>query len=107
MSAHRIQTIALLVALIGALTAGPAAAPASAAEPTLAQLVGQTLVNRMNGTSPSTSLLGRVRRGEVGGIVLFRCCNITTEGALSAAITKLQAAAAAGGQPPLLVMADQ
>jgi beta-N-acetylhexosaminidase len=107
MSAHRIQTLALIVALVCVVTAGPAASPASAAEPTIAQLLGQKLVVRMDGTSPSTSLLGRVRRGEVGGIVLFRCCNITDEATLVYAARRLQDAAAAGGQPPLLIMADQ
>ena len=60
----------------------------------------------MDGTTPSTSLLGRVQRGEVGGIVLFGF-NITTKSALISAISKLQAAAAAGGQPPLFIMVDQ
>ena len=88
--------------------AGPATATAttSATSPTLAHLVGQKLVIRMDGTTPSASLLGRVRRGEVGGIVLFGF-NITTKSALVSAISKLQAAAAAGGQPPLFIMVDQ
>ena len=108
MSTRPVRRLAVIVAIALTAVAGPAAGTAAAVgEPTLAQLVGQKLVVRMNGASPSTSLLGRVRRGEVGGIVLFRCCNITTEAALTAAIRQLQAAAAAGGQPPLLVMADQ
>ena len=76
------------------------------ASPTLAQLIGQKLVIRMDGTTPSASLLGRVQRGEIGGIVLFGF-NITTKSALTAAVSKLQAAAAAGGQPPLFIMVDQ
>jgi beta-N-acetylhexosaminidase len=104
-----VRMLAVIVAIILTAGGGPASVSTAAAagEPTLAQLVGQKMVVRMNGASPSTSLLGRVRRGEVGGIVLFRCCNITTEAALTTAISQLQAAAAAGGQPPLLVMADQ
>ena len=62
-----------------------------AAAPTLAQLVGQKMVIRMDGTTPSAGLLARVRRGEVGGIVLFGF-NITTKSALIAAMAKLQAA---------------
>jgi beta-N-acetylhexosaminidase len=77
-----------------------------AAAPTLAQLVGQKMVIPMDGTTPSAGLLARVRRGEVGGIVLFGF-NITTKSALVAAMAKLQAAAANGGQPPLLIMVDQ
>jgi beta-N-acetylhexosaminidase len=107
MPARLTRILALLAALLVAL-AGPVAATASAAgTPTLAQLVGQKLVIAMNGTTPSSSLLGRVRRGEVGGIVLFKCCNVTTQSTLLATVRKLQAAARDGGQPPLLIMADQ
>lgn len=93
----------LQTAAVAHATATPATA---AATPTLAQLVGQKLAIRMDGTTPSTALLGRVRRGEVGAIVLFGS-NITTRTALDAAIVKLQASAAAGGQPRLLIMVDQ
>ena len=67
------------------MSAGVAATPAAAtaaatttttttattATPTLAHLIGQKLVVRMDGTTPSASLLARIRRGEVGGIILF------------------------------------
>jgi beta-N-acetylhexosaminidase len=96
--------VALALQLAGAANA--AGGTATTATPTLAQLVGQKLAIRMDGTTPSSGLLARVRRGEVGGIVLFGF-NITTKSALIAAIDKLQAAAAAGGQPPLLIMVDQ
>jgi beta-N-acetylhexosaminidase len=75
--------------------------------PTLAQLVGQKLMVAMDGTTtPSADLLGRIRRGEVGGVILFGR-NITTEAALIALTKKLQAAAAAGNQPALLISTDQ
>jgi beta-N-acetylhexosaminidase len=76
------------------------------APPTLAQLVGEKLVVSMRGTTPSADLLGRIRRGEIGGVILFGS-NITTENALVALTTKLRQAAAAGGQPPLLIATDQ
>ena len=101
--------IRLLLALalaVGTAGVAPAAPSAASSEPTLTQLVGQKMVIRMDGTTPSASLLGRVRRGEVGGIVLFGF-NITTKSALIAAMGKLQSAAAGGGQPPLLIMVDQ
>ena len=99
--------LALALETTAAAAASPdPASPAATAQPGLAQLVGQKLVIRMDGTTPSSGLLARVGRGEVGGIVLFGF-NITTKSALIAAITKLQAAAAAGGQPPLLIMVDQ
>lgn len=60
----------------------------------------------MSGTTPSSALLGRVRRGEIGGVILFGA-NITTRAALIALTTKLRDAAAAGGQPPLIIAVDQ
>jgi beta-N-acetylhexosaminidase len=74
--------------------------------PTIAQLIGQKLVVRMNGRTPSADLLGRIRRGEVGGIVLFGA-NITTASALRTLTAELRAAAAAGGRPRLLIAVDQ
>jgi beta-N-acetylhexosaminidase len=92
----------------------PAATPAMAATavttptatPTLGHLIGQKLVIRMDGTTPSASLLGRIGRGEVGGIILFGS-NLTTRTALVALTATLQAAAKAGGQPRLLIAVDQ
>jgi beta-N-acetylhexosaminidase len=74
--------------------------------PTIAQLIGQKLVVRMDGTTPSADLLGRIRRGEVGGIILFGR-NITTAYALRTLTAKLRAAATAGGRPKLLIAVDQ
>jgi len=115
-------TTVLIVALAFVTGAGQAAAPAAAstaattgattavaattAGPTLAQMVGQKLVVRMDGLTPSADLLGRIRRGEVGGVILFGS-NITTRAALLALTGKLRAAAAAGGQPRLLIAVDQ
>ncbi|HEY5630096.1 MAG TPA: hypothetical protein VIR16_11350, partial [Candidatus Limnocylindrales bacterium] len=72
------------------------------AAPTYAQLVGQKLVVAMSGTAPSADLLGRVARGEIGGVVLFGS-NIASAASLRALSFRLQAAAASGGQPPLLI----
>jgi len=83
-----------------------AGASLAIAAPTLAQLIGQKLVVRMDGVTPSADLLGRIRRGEVGGIVLFGW-NITTRTALIALTRTLRAAAVAGHQPPLLIAVDQ
>jgi beta-N-acetylhexosaminidase len=81
----------------------PAPAPGGA---TLGQRIGQRLIVAMAGRTPSAALLGRARRGEIGGVVLFRR-NVSTPAALHAAIASLQQAAREGGQPPLLVMVDQ
>jgi beta-N-acetylhexosaminidase len=76
------------------------------ATPTDTQLVGQKLMVAMSGTTPTTALLGRIRRGEVGGVILFGS-NIVDAAQLRALSTSLRAAAAAGGQPPLLISTDQ
>jgi beta-N-acetylhexosaminidase len=94
------------VVIASLLVVGTGAPMTVAAGPTLAQLIGQKLVVRMQGLTPSADLLGRIRHGEVGGIILFGS-NITTPTALIALTAKLRAAAAAGGQPPLLIAVDQ
>ncbi|MEO5965556.1 MAG: glycoside hydrolase family 3 N-terminal domain-containing protein [Candidatus Limnocylindrales bacterium] len=76
------------------------------AGPTARQLIGQKLVIRMDGTTPGASLLRRVRRGEIGGVVLFKF-NVLDEAHERVVTDTLQDAARAGGQPPLLIMADQ
>ena len=76
-----------------------------ATTPTLAQLVGQHLLVRMQGSSPSASFLARVRRGRIGGVVLFQD-NIPRSG-LAGLVSTLQATARAGGQLPLLIAIDQ
>jgi beta-N-acetylhexosaminidase len=95
--------VALALVLLAAAIGAPVT---DASGPTYAQLIGQKLVVRMDGTTPSADLLGRIKRGEVGGILLFGF-NITTKTALIALTAKLRAAAAAGGQPPLLIAVDQ
>ena len=85
---------------------GVAARPALPSRPTLARLIGQKLVVRMDGTTASASLLGRIRRGEIGGVILLGA-NITTRSALIALTKTLQAAAKAAGRPPLLIGVDQ
>ena len=90
-------------------TSPPAASPtptSGSVPPTVARLIGQKLVVRMDGLTPSADLLGRIKRGEVGGVILFGA-NITTPTALTALTSKLRGAAAAGKQPPLLIGVDQ
>jgi beta-N-acetylhexosaminidase len=60
----------------------------------------------MSGTTPSADLLGRIGRGEVGGVILFGA-NVTTQAALISLSAQLQKAAKDGGQPPLLIATDQ
>lgn len=60
----------------------------------------------MSGTTPSASLLGRVRRGEVGAIILFGA-NVVGAAEARTLVARLQRAAKAGGNPPLLIATDQ
>jgi beta-N-acetylhexosaminidase len=95
----------LVLSSIGLLLlAAPAGAPPQQ-RPTLSQLVGQHLLVRMEGSTPSPAFLRSVRRGEVGGVVVFRD-NIPPSG-LPGLIEKLQSAARVGGQLPLLIAIDQ
>src|SRR5207247_2599078 len=69
-----------VMAAVIALALPFAASSSVLAAPTYAQLVGQKLMVAMGGTTPSSDLLGRIGRGEVGGVILFGS-NITSAGA--------------------------
>ncbi len=73
---------------------------------TLRQLVGQRIVTGYVGTRPTRRVLTAVRRGSVGGVILFQN-NIPSERVAKRSIAALQSAARAGGQPRLFVMIDQ
>ena len=90
------------VALVAVVAAGAPAAPA----PELKELVGQKLVVRMDGTSPSASLLARARRGQIGGVILHGF-NFSSAAQLRSTTHRLQRAAADGGRPRLLIAVDQ
>ena len=94
---------ALLLAIPTAISVGPRPVAATA---TYAQLVGQKLMVAMAGTTPSADLLGRIQRGEVGGVILFGS-NITGAAQVASLTHSLRAAAVAGGQPRLLIATDQ
>jgi beta-N-acetylhexosaminidase len=98
----------VMVAPVAAVFAVMAAAdsPSDAAVPTLAQLVGQKLVVRIDGGGLSASLLARARNGQIGGVIVHRS-NFSSTAQLLALTQSLQHAAAAGGRPKLLVAVDQ
>lgn len=93
-----------LSATLALLSPGSSALPLQ--QPTLAQLVGQHLLVRMKGSAPSGSFLARIKRGEIGGVVLF-ADNYRSPNGARKLVVKLQAAARAGGQLPLLIAIDQ
>ena len=79
----------------------PIAAPRSASK-----LLGQRIMVGLTGTSASGALLGSVRRGEVGAVILFGS-NIASRQQTLALTNSLQRAAHAGGNPGLLIATDQ
>ncbi|MGC9222084.1 MAG: glycoside hydrolase family 3 N-terminal domain-containing protein [Solirubrobacteraceae bacterium] len=73
----------------------------------LTKLVGQLLIGSFTGTVAPRPVLTRIRRGQLGGVILF---SDNTAGGLNATrslVGQLQAAATQGRNPPLLVMTDQ
>lgn len=70
-------------------------------------MLGQLIVARFSGAAPSGALLARIRRGEVGGVILFSDNVAGGSQATQSMVRELQSAAAQGGNPPLLIMTDQ
>jgi beta-N-acetylhexosaminidase len=107
------HALAVLAAVLGHTFAVPPSGdtrPAAAARvdcgmsPT--RLLGQRIMVGVAGTAPAPSLLGRVRRGEVGSVILF-AANIVSRAQVRSLTGALQRAARAGANPPLLIAVDQ
>jgi beta-N-acetylhexosaminidase len=104
---HEVQRhLAVAGALVVVLTGVTPASRAAPPTPRIEVLVGQRLVVAMEGTSPSPALLERIRRGEVGGVILFGA-NVVDRRQLARLTTELRRAAEVGGMPRLLVAVDQ
>ncbi|MHB8691707.1 MAG: glycoside hydrolase family 3 N-terminal domain-containing protein [Solirubrobacteraceae bacterium] len=71
-----------------------------------AKLLGQRVMVGLPGLTASPGLLGQIRRGEIGSVILFSY-NISGSAQLRALTGSLQRAAAAGHNPPLLIATDQ
>jgi beta-N-acetylhexosaminidase len=98
-------TRTMLAVLVLALAAAAAAsAPAAAPDP-LERLVGVKLVVGMQGTSPSPTLLERIRRGRVGGVILMGA-NVRSAPQVRALTASLRGAARVGGRR-ILIATDQ
>lgn len=69
----------------------------------LKRLVGQTIVARLGQGDPDRELVRRVRKGQVGGVIVEG----TRAQDVQSAVAQLQQAASEGENPPLLVMIDQ
>ena len=102
--------LVIAAAAAGLIVAQPGksstAAITSASGVSIPKLVGQSLMGSFTGVTPSNDVLARIQRGELGGVILFGR-NIRTISGLKATIATLQAAAARGGNPPLLIATDQ
>jgi beta-N-acetylhexosaminidase len=68
-------------------------------------MVGQLLLVRMHGPTPSQAFLKRIERGQIGGVVLFS--DNLRSGNAAALVRTLQRAAQIGHQPKLLIAIDQ
>ncbi|MEA2481252.1 MAG: beta-N-acetylhexosaminidase, partial [Thermoleophilaceae bacterium] len=97
--------VATMLALAALAGGGRQATPPPPPVP-LRRLVGERLFVRFSGRTPSAAFLARVRRGEVGGVVLFGD-NASTPGRVRLIVRRLDAAASAGGWPAPLVGIDQ
>lgn len=76
------------------------------AEPvSVARVVGQRFMVGLREAAPSPTLLGDARRGEIGGVLVF--AENSTPAGVGAAVARLQRAARAGHNPPLLIATDQ
>lgn len=101
------RSLVVVTASVLVLTTAEAAADApTSTRPSLKQLVGQHLVVRIGGTTPSRDLIARVERGEIGGVVVFGD-DIPTPAHLARSLSMLQRAARRGSQLPLLTVIDQ
>jgi beta-N-acetylhexosaminidase len=65
------------------------------------------IVARFRGSSPPGGFLARVRAGQIGAVILFSENGTGDPAAVRSTVGRLQSAAAAGSNPPLLIMADQ
>jgi beta-N-acetylhexosaminidase len=93
--------VVLVIVLLIVLISGGGG---SSEEPVpLKRLVGQTIVAKLGAKGPDPTLIKRVRKGQVGGLIAFE----SDAQKLKADVQQLQAAASAGDNPPLLVMIDQ
>ncbi|MGI9184242.1 MAG: glycoside hydrolase family 3 N-terminal domain-containing protein [Solirubrobacteraceae bacterium] len=103
--ARIVLTLALAAAGIwGVGTVTRTSAPAVPSAPD--KLLGQRIMVGVSGPHPSRALLGAVRAGHVGAIILF-ASNLVSRGQTLALIGALQRAARSGGNPRLLISVDQ
>ena len=95
--------MAVLVAVVAVCL--PTRGASTAATTPLDSLVGARLIVGMEGTTPSAALLGRIRSGRVGGVILMGA-NVRSAPQVRDLTSRLRDAARQGGRR-LLIMTDQ
>ncbi len=73
----------------------------------LEHALGQRQMLSFLGPTPSAEILATLRQQHLGGVTLFRAHNVEHPAQVRDLTTALQRAAAASGQPPLLIAVDQ
>lgn len=84
----------------------PAPTPPRRERMPLREAVGQMIVTRYHGVTPTPSVLAALRHGRVGGVILF-ADNVPTSAVARRAVRRLVRAAEAGGRPRPFVLIDQ
>jgi beta-N-acetylhexosaminidase len=90
----------------GRSTGGSAPNPRPSARLSLDRAIGQMLMSHVTGLQPSSQLLGRIRSGQVGSVILYSE-NVESNAQLANLDATLQQAAREGGNPPLFIATDQ
>jgi beta-N-acetylhexosaminidase len=98
------STLAVLAAALAPTCASAHALARAGLSPS--RLLGQRIMVGFPGTEPTRSLLRRVTDGQVGAVILFSY-NIAGDSQVRRLTRRLQRAARAGGNPPLLIAVDQ
>ena len=71
------------------------------------QQIGRHIIGSFEGREASPGVLESIRRGRVGGVTLYRHFNVHNPAQVRALTSALQKTARDGGQPHLLIAADQ
>jgi beta-N-acetylhexosaminidase len=90
----------------GGPTGGSAPNPKASVHLSLDRAVGQMLMSHVTGLQPSSRLLGRIRAGQVGSVILYSE-NVESNAQLANLDATLQQTAREGGNPPLFIATDQ
>ncbi|MBF6618932.1 MAG: hypothetical protein ITG02_01715 [Patulibacter sp.] len=84
----------------------PDAGPAPEQRIPVREAVGQMIVTRYHGATPTKSVLTAIRSGRAGGVILF-ADNVPSSAVARKAVRRLVRAAEDGGRPRPLVLIDQ